>query len=257
MPKLSVCLMTYNEASKIRDALESVRWADEIVVVDSGSADRTVEICREYTSRIHTHPFKNFGNQRNVAAGLATHDWVLSLDADERVTPELRDEMRRVLADDPGHAAYHIPRKNFFLGRWIRHGGWYPDYRHAQLFQRHRARYTETACHEGFTVDGSIGRLREHVIQYPFTDIAHFLEKHNRYSSLMAEQMRDAARPFHAHQLITHPVFTFIKMYLLRQGFRDGVPGLILAGLYANYTFAKYAKLWALQSAAMGSRPRP
>ncbi len=246
MSKLSAYVLTFNEEDKIREAVASITWVDEIVVLDSHSTDRTEQICREYTDKVHQCDFQGFGKLRNRALGLVTHDWVLSLDADERATEELRDEIRTELARGPRADAFFVPRKNFFLGRWIRHGGWYPDYRQPQVFNRHRMRYREDMVHEGFDLDGRIGYLRGHVLQFPFRDLGQYLQKMSRYSTLMAEQMAQRGRKFRPYQLITHPIFTFVKMYGLRQGFRDGMPGLILALLYAYYTFVKYAKLWEL-----------
>ena len=242
--KLSAYVLTYNEEAKVREALESVSWADEIVVLDSHSTDRTESICREYTDKVYQCDFEGFGKLRNHALGLLTHDWVLSIDADERATDELRKEIQAVLSQGPDADAFFVPRKNLFMGRWIRHCGWYPDYRQPQLFNRHRFRYREDLVHEGFELDGRVGYLRGHVLQYPFLNLEQYLQKMRRYSTLMAEQMALRERRFHVHQLVTHPLFSFFKMYGLRQGFRDGMPGLILSLLYAYYTFVKYAKLW-------------
>ena len=242
--KLSAYVLTYNEEAKVREALESVSWADEIVVLDSHSTDRTESICREYTDKVYQCDFEGFGKLRNHALGLLTHDWVLSIDADERATDELRKEIQAVLSQGPDADAFFVPRKNLFMGRWIRHCGWYPDYRQPQLFNRHRFRYREDLVHEGFELDGRVGYLRGHVLQYPFLNLEQYLQKMRRYSTLMAEQMALRERRFHVHQLVTHPLFSFFKMYGLRQGFRDGMPGLILSLFYAYYTFVKYAKLW-------------
>ncbi len=244
MSKLSAYVLTFNEEGKIREALESMKWADEIVVLDSHSTDRTEQICREYTDKIYQCDFAGFGKLRNRALELVAHDWVLSIDADERVTDELREEIRGELARGPRADAFFVPRKNLFLGRWIRYCGWYPDYRQPQFFNKHRLRYRDDLVHEGFEATGTTAYLKSHALQYPFRDLGEYLRKMSRYSSLMAEQMAKSGRRFRAHQLVTHPVFTFFKMYGLRQGFRDGMPGLILSLLYAYYTFVKYAKLW-------------
>jgi glycosyltransferase involved in cell wall biosynthesis len=244
MSKLSAYVIAYNEEARIRDALESIKWVDEIVVLDSHSTDRTEQICRGFTDKVYQCDFAGFGRLRNRALELVTHDWVLSLDADERATDELRQEIHRELASGPRADAFFVPRRNFFLGRWIRHCGWYPDYRQPQFFNKHRLRYRDDLVHEGFDVTGRVDYLRGHVLQYPFRDIDHYLAKMDRYSDLMAQQMAARGRRFHAHHLVAHPVFTFIKMYGLRRGFLDGMPGLILSLLYAYYTFVKYAKLW-------------
>jgi len=244
--KVSAVVIAYNDEPNIRACLETLTWADEIIVVDSHSTDATEKISREFTDKVYQHEFHGFGRLRNDAVKHASYEWVFSLDTDERATPELRDEIRRVLESGPLANAYFVPRQNYFLGRWIRYSGWYPDYRQPQLFRKDRMRYREDVVHEGFDVDGTIGHLREHALQYPFRDIDHFLAKMDRYSGLMAERMAAQGRRFHPHQLVTHPSFTFAKMYLGRAGFLDGMPGLILSGLYAYYTLVKYAKLWEL-----------
>ena len=242
-PKISAYVIAYNDEPNIRACLESVRWADELIVVDSHSTDATATISREYTEKVFQQEFHGFGRLRNEAVAHATHEWIFSLDTDERATPEIRDEIRRVLEEGPKADAYFVPRRNFFLGRQIRHCGWYPDYRQPQFFRKSRLRYRDEVVHEGFDADGPIGYLREHVLQYPFRSIDHYLQKTSRYAGLMAERIAKEGAAFRGHQLMTHPLFTFIKMYLGRLGVLDGMPGLILSGLYAYYTFAKYARL--------------
>ena len=241
-PKLSVYVIAYNDEPNMRACLESVAWADELIVVDSYSTDATEKISREFTEKVFQHEFHGFGRLRNEAVAHATHDWIFSLDTDERATPELRRELYRTIERSEA-AAYFVPRKNYFLGRWIRHCGWYPDYRQPQLFQKDRLRYRDELVHESFDVDGSVGYLKEPALQYPFRNVDLFLAKMDRYSDLMARRMVEQGKRFHPHQLVTHPVFTFVKMYVLRTGFLDRMPGLILSGLYAYYSFMKYAKL--------------
>ncbi len=254
MSKLSVYVIAYNDEPNIQACLESVCWADELIVVDSHSTDATEKISREFTDKVYQHEFKGFGRLRNKAVAHASYDWVFSLDTDERATPELRDEIRRMLDRGPEADAYFVPRRNYFLGRRIRHCGWYPDYRQPQLFRKDRMRYRDDLVHEGFDLDGRTGYLKEHVLQYPFRDLDHFLEKMDRYTGLMASRMVQEGRRFRSHQLVTHPLFTFVRMYLIRAGFLDGVPGLILSGLYAYYTLIKYARFWEL---SRNKRPRP
>ncbi len=246
MNKVSAVVIAYNDEPNMRPCLESVTWADEIIVVDSHSTDATEAIARDFTDQVFQHDFHGFGRLRNEAVAHASHDWVFSLDTDERATPQLRDEIRALLDREPDAQAYLVPRLNFFLGRPITRSGWYPDYRQPQLFRKDRMRYREDLVHEGFDVEGRIGYLRQAALQYPFRNLDHYLEKMDRYSDLMARRMTEQGRGFHAHQLVTHPLYTFFKMYLLRRGFLDGAPGLILAGLYAYYTLVKYAKLWEL-----------
>jgi len=246
-PRLSAYVIAYNDERNMRACLESVAgWADELIVVDSHSIDKTAAIARSFTDKIYQVDFQGFGQLRNQAVSYCSHEWVFSLDTDERMTPELREEIRQVLSRGPEADAYFVPRKNFFLGRWIRHCGWYPDYRQPQLFRKSRFRYRQELVHESFDCDGVVGHLKQPALQYPFWDIDHYIAKQDRYSDLMARRMVEQGRRFSAHQLVTHPLAAFIKMYCLRKGFLDGMPGLILSGLYGYYTFMKYAKFWEL-----------
>jgi len=245
-PKISAVVIVYNDAPYIRACLDSLTWADELIVVDSHSTDGTTAICHEFTDKVFHHEFSGFGRLRNEAIAHANHDWIFSLDSDERATPEILFEMQSILHKPPDADAYFVPRRNYFLGRWVKHCGWYPDYRQPQFFKKSAMRYREDLVHETYALDGRIGYLREHVDQYPFRDIDHYLSKMDRYSTLMAEQMVKQGRYFHSHQLWTHPLFTFFKMFVVRRGYLDGKPGLILSGLYAYYTFVKYAKFWEL-----------
>ena len=245
-PKVSAVVIAYNDEPNIRGCMETLTWADEIVVVDSHSTDSTETISREFTGKVFQHDFNGFGKLRNEAIGHASHDWIFSLDTDERATPEIRDEMRAVLAHGPEADAFFVPRVNYFLGRRIKHCGWYPDYRQPQFFRKSCMRYREDPVHEGFDVNGKVGYLKQHVLQYPFRDVDHCLAKMDRYTDLMAKRMVSEGRRFRAHQLVTHPSFTFFKMYVLRAGFLDGIHGAMLSGLYAYYTLIKYAKFWEL-----------
>jgi len=181
----------------------------------------------------------------------ARHDWILSIDADERCTPELAQEVRQELAN-PRYEAYHIPRKSHFLGHWMRHSGWYPDYRQPQLFDRRRMRYNDELVHESYTLDGRLGCLRQHVLQYPWDTIEIASAKLQRYSTLMAQRYAAAGRRAPLAKLLLSPAGMFFKVFVAQQGFRDGRYGLILATLYAYYTFLKYAKLWEHQRKPTG-----
>ena len=246
MPKLSVTVITRDEASDIAAALESVKWADEIVVVDSESTDRTVAIAREFTDRVVVRPWPGYVEQKNFAAGQASHDWVLSLDADERITPALADEMRAALAS-PAHAAYRMPRITWHLGRWIRSTDWYPDDQ-LRLYDRRKAQWTGKYVHESVAVDGSIGRLRGEIQHYAYRDIADHLETIDRYTTYAARQMRESGRTAGLLQLAGHPPLAFLRNYIARGGIRDGIPGFIISSLNAYYVFLKFAKLRELQS---------
>ncbi|MDW7648674.1 MAG: glycosyltransferase family 2 protein [Nitrospiraceae bacterium] len=251
MSKLSVYVIAYNDEPNMKACLESVAgWGDELIVVDSHSTDRTAVISREYTDKVYQVNFTGFGDLRNQAVALTTHEWVFSLDSDERMTPELKREIQLLLDRGPGKDAYFVPRKNYFLGRWIKHCGWYPDYRQPQLFRKSRFRYREELVHESFDCDGPVGFLKRPALQYPFRDIDHYVAKQDRYSDLMARRMVEQGRKFSFHQMLTHPLGSVFKMYVLRAGFLDGMPGLILSGLYAYYTFMKYAKFWESSLAA-------
>ena len=245
--KISAVVIAYNDAPNMRRCLNSLDWVDEIVVIDSYSTDGTTEICLEYTDKVFHYPFQGFGTLRNQAITHAAHDWIFSLDTDEWATREIQVEIRALLAQEPSAHAYLVPRRNYFLGRWIKHCGWYPDYRQPQLFRKAHMRYREDLVHEGFDVTGQTGVLQSHVEQIPFRTLDQYFGKMDRYSTLRAEVMHGQGRRFRAHQLFSHPLFTFIKMFVFRGGIFDRTPGLILSILYAYYTFVKYAKLWEFQ----------
>ena len=245
--KISAVVIAYNDAPNMRRCLDSLHWVDEIVVVDSHSTDGTTEICLEYTDKVFHYPFQGFGLLRNQAMTHATYDWIFSLDTDEWATPEIQKEITGILADEPRAQAYFVPRRNYFLGRWIQHCGWYPDYRQPQLFHKTHMRYRNDLVHEGFEVTGKIGVLQSYIEQIPFRTLDQYFRKMDRYSTLRAKAMHQEGQRFRAHQLFSHPMFTFIKMFVFRGGVLDRKPGLILSILYAYYTFVKYAKLWELQ----------
>jgi len=247
---ITVYTLTFNEARQIRDTLESVKWADEIIVVDSFSTDGTLEIAREYGARIISERFCGFGKLRNMALSAARHDWILSIDADERCTPELAAEVRRELSKGPAFDAYHVPRKSHFLGKWMRHSGWYPDYRQPQLFNRRHFRYREELVHEGYSLNGRLGYLTEHALQHPWATVEIANHKLERYSTLMAQRYAETGKRASVFKSVVSPFGMFVKVYFVQRGFLDGRHGFILAALYTHYTFLKYAKLWEMQQAA-------
>ena len=246
MPKLSVTIITKNEAANIGAALESVAWADELIVVDSGSTDETVGIARRYTDRVSSREWEGYGAQKNHAAGLAEHDWILSLDADERVSSELATEIRERLAREPSHPGYRIPRVTSYLGRWIRSTDWYPDYQ-LRLYDRRAARWNARSVHESVSTDGTVGRLRNELRHYSFRNLSDHLATIDRYTTLVAHQMH--AQGWRAGWLDVgvHPPLAFCRNYALRLGFRQGFPGLIVSLMNSYYVFLKFAKLWELQ----------
>ncbi|MEW5982114.1 MAG: glycosyltransferase family 2 protein [Acidobacteriota bacterium] len=246
MPGVTVTLITLNEAAHVTSALESVSWADEIVVVDSGSTDGTVDLARRFTECVHVRDWPGYVAQKNHAASLARFDWILSLDADERVTPDLRDEVRGLLATEPTCAGYRVPRVSHYLGRWIRSTDWYPDYQ-LRLYDRRRARWTGRYVHESVRADGEVGRLRADLQHYPYRDISHHLVTIDRYSSLWARQAHEDGRRAGVVDLVLQPPAAFLRNYVARGGFRDGTPGLAVSLLNSYYVLAKFLKLWEAQ----------
>ena len=247
VPKLSVVVITLNEASNIDDTLASVAWANEIIVVDCGSTDETVALARRQSDRVSHRDWTGYGDQKNHATGLATHDWVLSLDADERVSPELATEITTLLGQDPAHRGYRIPRTTRYLGRWIRTTDWYPD-RQLRLYDRRVASWSADRVHESVRVDGSVGRLRHEIRHYSYRDLSDHLARIDRYTTLMATQLLEDGRRAGPLDLVVHAPVAFFRNYLIRRGCVQGVPGLVVSLMNAYYVFLKHAKLWELQS---------
>jgi glycosyltransferase involved in cell wall biosynthesis len=250
VPKLSVTVITQNESAHITAALDSVRWADEIVVVDSESTDDTVALARQVTERVIVRPWAGYIAQKNFAASVASHDWILSLDADERVTPALAQEIQTTLTN-PAHQAYRMPRVTWHLGRWIRTTDWYPDDQ-LRLYDRRSARWTGRYVHEAVSVDGTVGRLHGEIEHYAYRDISEHLETIDRYTTYAAKQMKESGRRAGLLQLAGHPPLAFLRNYIAKGGIRDGMPGFIISSLNAYYVFLKFAKLRELQV-----RPEP
>ena len=235
-------ILTYNEEEKIEEAISSVAWADEIVVVDSFSNDRTVEICRRFTDRIVQLKFEGFGKLRNDALAQTSHDWIFSLDADERCTPEAAEEIRSIVSSADPADAYYVPRRNFFMGRWIKHGGWYPDYRQPQLFRRGAVLYHDDMVHEGFTVFGTVGYFRNAIWQFPYRDLSQLIDKMQNYTSLGAQKMVDGGKKGGMGTAFIHGSWAFIRTYFFKLGILDGWPGFIIALSGFEGTFYRYAK---------------
>jgi glycosyltransferase involved in cell wall biosynthesis len=249
--KLSVTIITLNEAANIDDALRSVAWADELIVVDSMSTDGTAAIARRHTDRVVTREWPGYVAQKNFAASLASHDWIFSLDADERVTPALADEIRATLAGHPRHAGYQMPRVTWHLGRWIRTTDWYPDYQ-LRLYDRRVAEWVGRYVHESVAVRGSVGRLRSELRHLAYRDVADHLETIERYTNHAARQMHERGQRATLVGLAIHPPLAFFRNYLLRRGILDGVPGLIVSAMNAYYVLLKFAKLWEIDHAPVG-----
>ena len=242
MQKISAYILTFNEAEKITAAIESVLWADEVVVVDSNSTDRTVEIAAGLGARVVQMPFRGFGDLRNQAIKACRHDWIFSLDADERCTKAVRDEILGLLAGPPPHDVYRVPRRNYMMGRWIRGSGWYPNFRQPQLFRKGSMRYTLDPVHEDYEVlDGKpVGTLRNAIWQFPFRNLEEVIRKVNRYSSLGAPKL--AGKRVSMASALGHGLWSFLKHYIFKRGFVDGWAGFVIA--FGNFegTFYRYAK---------------
>lgn len=246
MPKLSVTIITRNEASNIAQAIGSVTWADEILVVDCGSTDQTVATAEGLGARVLHRDWRGFGEQKNFAADQAANDWILSLDADERVSSALADEMRSLLASDPAAVGYRIPRTSWYLGRWIRTTDWYPNLQ-LRFYHRRHGRWNVRRVHESVQVEGRIGRLTHALEHRPYRDVAHHMETMNRYTTLAAQEMYEEGRRSGIGPLLTLPAAAFLRNYILRRGFLQGSTGLVISSLNAYYVFLKFVKLWELQ----------
>lgn len=241
---LSVIIITKNEAANIRACLESVAWADEIIVVDSGSNDATAEICKGFGAQVHVHDWPGFGIQKNRALGYATKDWVLSLDADERITPELRTEIESVL-QNPQAEGYEIPRLSSFCGRFMHHSGWYPDYV-LRLFRREKGSFSDALVHERLIVNGSVAKLRQSMLHETFHDLEELLTKINQYSTAGAIMLSEKNKTASLKKAVGHAIWAFFRTYILRAGFLDGREGFMLAVSSAESTYYRYAKLMLL-----------
>ena len=256
--KLSVTIIARNEEAQIGDCLESVRWADEIIVVDTGSVDRTAEICHKYTPHVESRPWEGYAPAKNAALELATGDWILSLDADERVSEGLRREIA-ALQQQPMvtlAAGYALPRRNYLWGRWLRYGGLYPDYQ-IRLFRRGKGGFKTRRVHESVAVDGRVERLRHPIEHHSYRGIGDVIQRLDRYTDLAALDLRDQGPPFRITALIMRPIGRFLRDYVLKQGWRDGIPGLIMAVSYAYGVFVREVKLWEMtQGHAAGSKAR-
>lgn len=239
---LSVTIITLNEEKNLRKCLESVAFADEVIISDSESQDRTLSIAREFTDKVFQEPWQGFARQKNLAQEKAQGPWILNIDADERVTPELKEEILSAIQKDPPYAGFKIPRKNFFCGQWIRHGGWYPNYQ-LRLYQKEAGSFALREVHEQVVVKGPVGTLKAPLEHYTYDSISDYLKRMDRYSDLSARQYLQEGKKVSWPEILFRTKYTFFKMWILQKGFLDGAKGLVLALLYSYYTFVKYAKL--------------
>src|SRR5574337_1257808 len=244
MADLTATIITHNEEKTIRACLESLTWVNEIVVVDSGSSDRTVEICRGYTDKVFRNPWVGFIEQKNFAISLATYDWILNIDADERVPEELRHTIERELSA-PRYDGYRIARRNYFLGRWMRHGGWYPD-RVLRLFDRRKGRFGGINPHAYFVMsDGSVGSIAGDLVHLTYRNFSQFIRKQDRYAGISAEgRVRNGRRPASVGgiELSLRALIKFVRTYLLKRGFHEGMPGGIGQMCAPDSTLTRKAK---------------
>jgi glycosyltransferase involved in cell wall biosynthesis len=255
MTQISVYIIAFNEAEKVRSTIQSVLWADEIILADSWSTDGTADIAAQLGAKVVQINFKGFGDLRNQALAACSGSWVFSLDADERCTPEVAKEIRAICSDVGSADAYFIARRNYFMGRWVKHSGWYPNYRQPQLFRRGRMTYGLEPVHEGYTVisDKPVGYLKNAIWQFPFKNFAEVMHKANRYSSLGAEKI--ITKKVTMGAAFRHGLWAFIKHYIFKQGFRDGWAGFVIA--FGNFegTFYRYAKALEMQKSADWKMP--
>lgn len=240
--KISAAIITYNEERNVARAIESLRCCDEILVVDSGSNDRTCEIAEKFGARVIESVWLGYVGQKNFASDKATYDWVLSIDADEALSEALEAEIWQLKKNGPAHDGYTMPRLAQYLGRWILHSGWYPD-RKVRLFDRRKASWTGGAVHESVRVHGSVGRLEANLLHFTCSSLSEHLKTMDRYTTLAAEQIISEGRQVGWPEVLLDPPWTFFKTYLMQRGFLDGMEGLAIAHMAALYNFLKYAKV--------------
>lgn len=239
--KLSAAIIALNEERNISRAIESLRCCDEILVVDSGSTDRTMDIAAKLGARVVENPWRGYACQKNFAAEQCENDWILSLDADESLSEALEAEIWQIKKNGAEYDAYTMPRLAQYLGSWILHSGWYPD-RKVRLFDRRKARWEGKYVHESVVVDGRIGHLDSNLLHFTCSSLSEHLKTMDRYTTLAAEQIIDEGRKVGVTQLLLDPPWTFLRAYVLKRGFLDGAEGLAIAYMAAFYTFLKYAK---------------
>lgn len=245
---LSVCIICFNEERNILRCLESVTWADEIIVVDSMSEDKTLEITKSYTDNIFQMPWMGYQAQKAFALSKAGGDWVLSLDADEEVSEALREEIQRIIAQPDALDGYRVPRRSFYQGRWINHSGYYPD-RQLRLFKRKHGRWVGGRVHERVDVRGSVGDLENDLLHYPYHgNISGMLKTIDEFTDLIAHDLYDGGKRYSASRLLLRPVIKFLEVFFLKRGVLDGIPGLIIAVSSAYTTFVRYVKIREIET---------
>lgn len=254
--KISATIVALNEERNIARAVRSLACADEVVVVDSGSSDRTRELAAGLGARVVEEPWRGYAAQKNFAAACAAHDWILSLDADEEVGPELNAEIVKLKNEGPRADGYSFPRMARYLGKWIRHSGWYPD-RKVRLYRRDRARWVGDYVHESVRVDGTSAELHGDLLHYTCDSLGEHLRTLDRYTTLAAQELHARGRSAGLLQLTVSPAWTFVRSYVLQRGFLDGAEGFTIARMAALYTFRKYSKARQVTSGASHANPAP
>jgi glycosyltransferase involved in cell wall biosynthesis len=255
MSRISVYIIAFNEAEKVAATIQSASWADEVVLVDSWSTDGTQEIAASLGAKIVQVDFKGFGDLRNQAVSACSFEWIFSLDADERCTPEVAKEIRALISDPNAADAYWVPRRNYFMGKWIKHSGWYPNYRQPQLFKKNTMHYDQKTVHEGYilTTEKPLGHLENAIWQFPFKNMAEVLHKANRYSTLGAQRISE--RKLSMGTALIHGIWAFLKHYIFKRGFLDGWAGLVIAIGNFEGTFYRYVKAIEIQKGSQWRAP--
>lgn len=255
-PKISILLPAYNSAATVRSTLEAVRWADEILVVDSYSSDATLDICREYNARILQHEYINSARQKNWAAAQCSHEWILQIDTDETLESKLEIEIGKTLENvSPDIHAFRIPRKNHILGMWARHAELYPDYQ-IRLFRRDQGRWVEREVHAHIQVSGKIETLKGHILHQGMPFITNQLRNLDRYTRYEADELKKSGKKFHWAKLFIHPWLVFLYRFVWQQAWRDGWRGFIICVYLSAYSFFMYAKLWELEELGLEKSPK-
>ena len=246
-PHISACIITFNEEKNIEACLDSITWVEEIIVVDSMSSDATVELSKRFTDKVFKKEWQGHVSQKNYALQFAQNEWVLCLDADERVSPELREEIEHHLSsDNQAVDGYFFPRHSYYLGRWINHGGWYPDYK-LRLFKKSKGYWGGKDPHDKVMLDGVTACLTSDLLHYVYRNLSHQLQTVDSFSSITASILHGEGESFSVASLIFRPAGKFLGTYCIKRGFMDGLPGFIIAVSSSFYVFLRYAKLWELQ----------
>lgn len=243
--KISAVVITRNEEVNIKDCLETLKWADEIVIIDSNSTDKTLELASAYTDKLYSTATNVFSEKRIMSFEKCSNDWILFLDADERITPELKDEILS-LVPPPGVYGYRLNRKNYYFGQWLKYSGVYPD-KHIRLFNKQHASVTPRIIHEGVEIHGTVGELKNDFIHYSFRDMTHMMDKINLYSTLEAREKLENNKQISKFGVFTHALSAFLRVYISRKGFKDGTGGFFISFCYSMVSFLSHLKLLKLQ----------